>query len=276
MGPEFEHRGPATDEAIAGLAAGLATEYPVLDGPRWPASDVGLKPRPVQSPRPPIWVGGSSPAALRARRPVRRRLAPPVPRAERGALGHAAPDARGVPRTGRRSTSAASPTSSTWARRRPGSSCPRARWPDSPDQVAEYLRPFADGGRGPGTGAIPVPVGRRALRPDRRLRPGGRSPGRPLSRDPSVRRSHPPAARPGPGPGRRGRSGGGRRRHAVQGQTQLRQRDPGLSDICWSRRRPPPRRGTFDRPRRATTSAIDLDDRTAVSRPDPERHRRLG
>ena len=36
----------------------------MLNGPRWPASDVGLKPRPVQSPRPPIWVGGSSPAAL--------------------------------------------------------------------------------------------------------------------------------------------------------------------------------------------------------------------
>ncbi|MGA3147278.1 MAG: TIGR03619 family F420-dependent LLM class oxidoreductase [Acidimicrobiales bacterium] len=65
MGPEFDHRGSATDEAITGLAAGLATEYPVLDGARWKASDVGLKPRPVQSPRPPIWVGGSSPAALK-------------------------------------------------------------------------------------------------------------------------------------------------------------------------------------------------------------------
>ncbi len=65
MGPGFDHRGPATDEAIAGLAEALATEYPVLDGPRWQAAGVGLKPRPVQSPRPPIWVGGSSPAALR-------------------------------------------------------------------------------------------------------------------------------------------------------------------------------------------------------------------
>ncbi len=65
MGPEFDHRGPATDEAIAGLAAGLVDEYPVLAGPRWEASGLGLRPRPVQSPRPPIWVGGSSPAALR-------------------------------------------------------------------------------------------------------------------------------------------------------------------------------------------------------------------
>jgi probable F420-dependent oxidoreductase len=65
MGPEFEHRGTATDEAIAGLADGLVHEYPVLGGPRWPVSGMGLRPRPVQTPRPPIWVGGSSPAALR-------------------------------------------------------------------------------------------------------------------------------------------------------------------------------------------------------------------
>jgi probable F420-dependent oxidoreductase len=65
MGPDFDHRGGATDEAIAGLARGLVDEYPVLDGPRWTASGLGLRPRPVQSPRPPIWVGGSSPAALR-------------------------------------------------------------------------------------------------------------------------------------------------------------------------------------------------------------------
>jgi probable F420-dependent oxidoreductase len=65
MGPEFDHRGSVTDEAIAGLAAGLADEFPVLGGPRWPASGMGLSPRPVQSPRPPVWVGGSSPAALR-------------------------------------------------------------------------------------------------------------------------------------------------------------------------------------------------------------------
>ncbi len=65
MGPDFEHRGTATDEAIAGLARGLADEFPDLAGPRWKASGLGIKPRPAQSPRPPIWVGGSSPAALR-------------------------------------------------------------------------------------------------------------------------------------------------------------------------------------------------------------------
>ena len=65
MGPPFEDRGAATDEAVVGLAAGLAEEFPTLTGPRWPAAGVGLRPRPVRSPRPPIWVGGSSPAALR-------------------------------------------------------------------------------------------------------------------------------------------------------------------------------------------------------------------
>ncbi len=65
LGPDFEQRGAATDEAVAGLARGLVDEFPVLDGPRWPASGLGLGPRPVQTPRPPIWVGGSSPAALR-------------------------------------------------------------------------------------------------------------------------------------------------------------------------------------------------------------------
>jgi probable F420-dependent oxidoreductase len=65
MGPAFDERGPATDEAVSGLALGLTQEFPVLSGPRWPASGAGLKPRPVRSPRPPIWVGGSSPAALR-------------------------------------------------------------------------------------------------------------------------------------------------------------------------------------------------------------------
>jgi probable F420-dependent oxidoreductase len=65
MGPPFDERGPATDEAVAGLALALRDEFPELAGPRWPASGVGLRPRPVQTPRPPIWVGGSSPAALR-------------------------------------------------------------------------------------------------------------------------------------------------------------------------------------------------------------------
>ncbi len=65
FGPPFDERGAGLDEAIDALAAALSDEYPTLSGPRWPARDLGATPRPVQRPRPPIWVGGSSRAALR-------------------------------------------------------------------------------------------------------------------------------------------------------------------------------------------------------------------
>jgi probable F420-dependent oxidoreductase len=61
--PEFEHlgfdfhqRGRTVDLAVPVLAAALANEF--VDG-------FGARPRPVQRPRPPIWVAGSSPAAIR-------------------------------------------------------------------------------------------------------------------------------------------------------------------------------------------------------------------
>jgi len=65
FGPPFDERGAGLDEAIDAMTAALWEEYPTLAGPRWPASDLGVGPRPVQRPRPPIWVGGSSRAALR-------------------------------------------------------------------------------------------------------------------------------------------------------------------------------------------------------------------
>jgi len=65
LGPEFTERGRALDESIDALAAALVDEFPSLPGPRWPASDLGISPRPLQQPRPPIWVGGSSRPALR-------------------------------------------------------------------------------------------------------------------------------------------------------------------------------------------------------------------
>jgi alkanesulfonate monooxygenase SsuD/methylene tetrahydromethanopterin reductase-like flavin-dependent oxidoreductase (luciferase family) len=48
LGPEFGDRGKALDESIDGIAAALTDEFP-----------------PIQTPRPPIWVGGSSRPALR-------------------------------------------------------------------------------------------------------------------------------------------------------------------------------------------------------------------
>lgn len=65
MGADFEQRGALLDEAVDGIVAGLTEEFPTLPGPTWPARDLGVSPRPVQQPRPPIWVGGSSMPALR-------------------------------------------------------------------------------------------------------------------------------------------------------------------------------------------------------------------
>ena len=64
-GVDFSRRGPLLDEAVDGIAAGLAEEFPDLAGPSFPASGMGISPRPAQRPRPPIWVGGSSLPALR-------------------------------------------------------------------------------------------------------------------------------------------------------------------------------------------------------------------
>jgi alkanesulfonate monooxygenase SsuD/methylene tetrahydromethanopterin reductase-like flavin-dependent oxidoreductase (luciferase family) len=62
---DFPARGRHTDEAVSALARAFTSEFPELPGPRFPASGMGLAPRPVRQPRPPIWIGGSSPAAIR-------------------------------------------------------------------------------------------------------------------------------------------------------------------------------------------------------------------
>ena len=62
---DFTRRGKLLDEAIDALSVALSEEFPSFEGPTWSFSHGGARPRPVQQPRPPIWVGGSSPAALR-------------------------------------------------------------------------------------------------------------------------------------------------------------------------------------------------------------------
>src|SRR5580658_7763286 len=62
---DFAARGRHTDEAVSALARAFTAEFPELPGPRFPASGLGIAPRPVRQPRPPIWIGGSSPAAIR-------------------------------------------------------------------------------------------------------------------------------------------------------------------------------------------------------------------
>lgn len=65
LGLPFAERGAMLDESIDALRAAFAEDYPTLPGPRWVLADMGQHPRPVQEDGPPIWVGGSSPAALR-------------------------------------------------------------------------------------------------------------------------------------------------------------------------------------------------------------------
>ncbi|MCU1496262.1 MAG: monooxygenase [Acidimicrobiales bacterium] len=65
LGVPFAERGRLLDESIDALRAAFSEDYPTLPGPRWPAADLGQHPRPIQEDGPPIWVGGSSPAAIR-------------------------------------------------------------------------------------------------------------------------------------------------------------------------------------------------------------------
>src|SRR5215813_9100982 len=65
LGVDFARRGTLLDEAIDLIAAALSSEYPDHEGPEWTVHDVGQRPRPLQQPRPPIWVGGSTKGALR-------------------------------------------------------------------------------------------------------------------------------------------------------------------------------------------------------------------
>jgi probable F420-dependent oxidoreductase len=65
LGVDFHRRGALLDEAIDAVSAALTEEFPAFRGATWAFDDAGQAPRPVQQPRPPIWVGGSSPAAIR-------------------------------------------------------------------------------------------------------------------------------------------------------------------------------------------------------------------
>lgn len=65
LGVDFDKRGRLLNEAIDLVVKAFLDEYPEHDGPTWPVRDRGQRPRPVQKPRPPIWVGGSTTGALR-------------------------------------------------------------------------------------------------------------------------------------------------------------------------------------------------------------------
>ncbi|MEV8310920.1 LLM class F420-dependent oxidoreductase [Streptomyces flavidovirens] len=65
LGADFDGRGGVLDETIDALRAALGPdEYPEFAGERYAFSGLGQRPRPAQQ-RVPVWVGGSSPAAVR-------------------------------------------------------------------------------------------------------------------------------------------------------------------------------------------------------------------
>jgi probable F420-dependent oxidoreductase len=65
LGIDFSKRGRMLEEAIGCVRQAFVEEYPEHHGEFWSYKDLALQPRPVQSPRPPIWLGGSTKAALR-------------------------------------------------------------------------------------------------------------------------------------------------------------------------------------------------------------------
>ncbi|MEV8051506.1 TIGR03619 family F420-dependent LLM class oxidoreductase [Streptomyces bacillaris] len=65
VGADFDGRGPVLDETIDALRVALGPEeYPEFAGERFSFGGLGQLPRPAQE-RLPVWVGGSSPAAVR-------------------------------------------------------------------------------------------------------------------------------------------------------------------------------------------------------------------
>ena len=65
LGADFDRRGRVSDEYLAAIAAAWTEEVARFEGETLAFRDVIVAPRVAQRPRPPIWVGGNSRAALR-------------------------------------------------------------------------------------------------------------------------------------------------------------------------------------------------------------------
>ena len=63
--PPYEARGRVTNEYIAAIKAIWTQERPVFNGEFVKFDKIGMDPKPVQTPHPPIWIGGESAPALR-------------------------------------------------------------------------------------------------------------------------------------------------------------------------------------------------------------------
>ena len=63
--PPFSERGRVTDEFLGAFHELWTSEAPRVDGRHVRFADIRFEPKPLQKPRPPIWVGGEGPVALR-------------------------------------------------------------------------------------------------------------------------------------------------------------------------------------------------------------------
>ncbi|MGW1994108.1 TIGR03619 family F420-dependent LLM class oxidoreductase [Embleya sp. NPDC001921] len=61
----YAERGRITDEYLAALHTLWTEDVASFEGTHTSFHDVHTAPRPLQSPRPPLWIGGNSPAAIR-------------------------------------------------------------------------------------------------------------------------------------------------------------------------------------------------------------------
>jgi probable F420-dependent oxidoreductase len=65
LGVAFHQRGRIADEYLAAMIELWTSEHPVFHGQHVDFQGIVFAPKPVQKPHPPIWIGGSSPAAMR-------------------------------------------------------------------------------------------------------------------------------------------------------------------------------------------------------------------
>jgi probable F420-dependent oxidoreductase len=65
LGAPYHQRGRQADEALKVFNALWSEHNPSFSGEFFRFRDLGFAPKPVQKPRPPVWVGGDSPGAFR-------------------------------------------------------------------------------------------------------------------------------------------------------------------------------------------------------------------
>ena len=63
--PPFAERGKATDEFIGAIKELWTSQTPTFDGAYTRFADIAFAPKPVQTPHPPIWIGGESAPAMK-------------------------------------------------------------------------------------------------------------------------------------------------------------------------------------------------------------------